>query len=179
MFIINNIDPYCNMIHIYSSQHQNNIISGLQVLPQSTTDSPNDRNKPAFSFDNDTSMNLDGPGYALSLLLIGKLNLNIKIIIYPSFSGEILILGMAFFWGGLGFGGRSFSTSQVPQFAKRLNKLFTVFQYSEEIPMAVVDLSQSLEEVGHAVNCLVGLMDPQHQIVEQYDEIRFIALELI
>ena len=104
-----------------------NVISGLQILPQSTTDSPNDRNKPAFSFDNDTSMNLDGPGYALSLLLIGKLNLNIKIIIYPSFSGEILILGMAFFWGGLGFGGRSFSTSQVSQFAKRSNKLLTVF----------------------------------------------------
>ena len=50
-------------------------------------------NKPAFSFDNDTTMNLDGPGYALSLLLIG----------------EIVILAMAFFAGGLGFGGRSFS----------------------------------------------------------------------
>ena len=55
-------------------------------------------NKPAFSFDNDTTMNLDGPGYALSLLLIG----------------EIVILAMAFFAGGLGFGGRSFPTySQV------------------------------------------------------------------
>ena len=42
------------------------------MLPQSTTDSPSDRNKPAFSFDNDTTMNLDGPGYALSLLLIGN-----------------------------------------------------------------------------------------------------------
>ena len=39
-------------------------------------------------------MNLDGPGYALSLLLIG----------------EIVILAMAFFAGGLGFGGRSFPT---------------------------------------------------------------------
>ena len=48
--------------------------------------------KPAFSFDNDTTMNLDGPGYALSLLLIG----------------EIVILAMAFFAGGLNFGGRSF-----------------------------------------------------------------------
>ena len=54
-----------------------------------------DGNKPAFSFDNDTKMNLDGPGYALSLLLIG----------------EIVILAMAFFVGGLGFGGRSFSSS--------------------------------------------------------------------
>ena len=72
-------------------------------------------------------MNLDGPWYALSLLLIGKLHLTIKILIYPTFPGEILILGMAFFWGGLGFGGRSFSTSQVPQFAIRLNKYFTVF----------------------------------------------------
>ena len=51
-----------------------------------------DGKKPAFSFDNDTTMNLDGPGYALSLLLIG----------------EIVILAMAFFAGGLNFGGRSF-----------------------------------------------------------------------
>ena len=54
-----------------------------------------DRNKPAFSFDNDTKMNLDGPGYALSLLLLG----------------EIVILAMAFFVGGLGFSGRSLSSS--------------------------------------------------------------------
>jgi len=57
---------------------------------------------------------------------------------------------MAFFWGGLGFGGRSFSSSQ----------------YSEEIPLAVVDLSQSFEEVGHAFNWMAGLMDMQNQIVE-------------
>ena len=56
-----------------------------------------DGNKPAFSFDNDTTMNLDGPGYALSLLLIG----------------EIVILAMAFFSGGLGLGGRSFSAQQA------------------------------------------------------------------
>jgi len=67
------------------------VIKGLQVLPsgseqQTTKDG---QNKPAFSFDNDTTMNLDGPGYALSLLLLG----------------EIIILGMAFFSGlGSSFG---------------------------------------------------------------------------
>ena len=70
--------------------------TGLQVLPQASADlqenSSDGQNKPAFSFDNDTTMNLDGPGYALSLLLIG----------------EIVILAMAFFAGGLNFGGRSF-----------------------------------------------------------------------
>ena len=55
-------------------------------------DTSSNGKKPAFSFDNDTTMNLDGPGYALSLLLIG----------------EIVILAMAFFAGGLNFGGRSF-----------------------------------------------------------------------
>ena len=70
-------------------------MSGLQILP-SDGDAEltgggggGGKDKPAFSFDNDTTMNLDGPGYALSLLLIG----------------EIVILAMAFFSGGLGFGG--------------------------------------------------------------------------
>ena len=49
--------------------------TGLQVLPQASSDlqgnSNDGQNKPAFSFDNDTTMNLDGPGYALSLLLLG------------------------------------------------------------------------------------------------------------
>ena len=50
--------------------------TGLQVLPQVSDQqvqgsSKDGQNKPAFSFDNDTTMNLDGPGYALSLLLLG------------------------------------------------------------------------------------------------------------
>ena len=40
------------------------------MLPQSTTENPAD--KPAFSFDNDTTLNLDGPGYALSIHIIGN-----------------------------------------------------------------------------------------------------------
>ena len=82
-----------------------------------------DGNKPAFSFDNDTKMNLDGPGYALSLLLIG----------------EIVILAMAFFVGGLGFGGRSFSSSTrvscstFPQFSIIVFKQYanTVYDLSK------------------------------------------------
>ena len=70
--------------------------AGVQIVPDDDYDTTGD-NKPAFSFDNDTTMNLDGPGYALSLLLIG----------------EIVILAMAFFAGGLGFSGRSFSTSPL------------------------------------------------------------------
>ena len=66
-------------------------------------------------------MNLDGPGYALSLLLIGeiqeKYNFGTKAFVD---SGEILILAMAFFWGGLGFGGRSFSYPQVQHKHKML-----------------------------------------------------------
>ena len=72
------------------------LIIGVQIVPDDDYDTTGD-NKPAFSFDNDTTMNLDGPGYALSLLLIG----------------EIVILAMAFFAGGLGFSGRSFSTSPL------------------------------------------------------------------
>lgn len=76
------------------------VIKGIQMVPSDDPDYDyDDGNKPAFSFDNDTKMNLDGPGYALSLLLIG----------------EIVILAMAFFVGGLGFGGRSFSSpTRVP-----------------------------------------------------------------
>merc|ERR1712083_701574 len=78
------------------------VIRGLQVLPQSSDlqgSSQDGQNKPAFSFDNDTTMNLDGPGYALSLLLIG----------------EIIILGMAFFSGlGSSFG-RSLDIFQADQ----------------------------------------------------------------
>ena len=77
------------------------MLPGIQMLPSDNQDyddydTTSKGKKPAFSFDNDTTMNLDGPGYALSLLLIG----------------EIVILAMAFFAGGLGgvFGGRAFSS---------------------------------------------------------------------
>ena len=87
------------------------LLSGLQILNNDGEDAEffggsgvggngggnGGKEKPAFSFDNDTTMNLDGPGYALSLLLIG----------------EIVILAMAFFSGGLGLGGRSFSAHQA------------------------------------------------------------------
>ena len=59
---------------------KNAFFTGLQVLPQASSDlqgnSNDGQNKPAFSFDNDTTMNLDGPGYALSLLLLGHYFLN-------------------------------------------------------------------------------------------------------
>ena len=58
--------------------------SGLQILPQASAnlqENSNDgQNKPAFSFDNDTTMNLDGPGYALSLLLLGHYFLNSPVL---------------------------------------------------------------------------------------------------
>jgi len=84
------------------------VIRGLQILNNDGEDaeffgssgsggSGGGKEKPAFSFDNDTTMNLDGPGYALSLLLIG----------------EIVILAMAFFSGGLGLGGRSLTDHQA------------------------------------------------------------------
>ena len=38
------------------------------MLPISTKDSPSDENSQVFSFDNDTNMKLDGPGYALSFI---------------------------------------------------------------------------------------------------------------
>ena len=43
---------------------------------QAATPSPRsaDGTKPAFKLANKTSMNLDGPGYALTLLLVGKLS---------------------------------------------------------------------------------------------------------
>ena len=59
-------------------------ITGLQVLPQQSSDLNGDsndgQNKPAFSFDNDTTMNLDGPGYALSLLLLGHYFFNSSVL---------------------------------------------------------------------------------------------------
>ena len=58
--------------------------TGLQVLPQQSSDLNGDsndgQNKPAFSFDNDTTMNLDGPGYALSLLLLGHYFFNSSVL---------------------------------------------------------------------------------------------------
>ena len=41
-----------------------------------------------------------------------------------------------------------------------------MLKYSEEITTAVVDLSHSFEEDGHAVNWLTGLMDLQNQQIE-------------
>merc|ERR1719412_2602698 len=85
------------------------VIRGLQILPSDgdaelTGGGGGGKDKPAFSFDNDTTMNLDGPGYALSLLLIG----------------EIVILAMAFFSGGLGFGGRSFNDNSLVRTSERI-----------------------------------------------------------
>ena len=84
------------------------ILPGLQVLPSDndaelTGGGGGGKEKPAFSFDNDTTMNLDGPGYALSLLLIG----------------EIVILAMAFFSGGLGLGRRSFNDHSLVRTTQR------------------------------------------------------------
>ena len=59
--------------------------------------------KPAFKLANKTSMNLDGPGYALTLLLVGGSNTpsDTKQKILLTFPGQIVILGMAFM-NGLG-----------------------------------------------------------------------------
>ena len=61
--------------------------------------------KPAFKLANKTSMNLDGPGYALTLLLVGGSYIHTprhkaenSILTFP---GQIVILGMAFM-NGLG-----------------------------------------------------------------------------
>ena len=81
-------------------------MSGLQILPSdgdAELTGGGGKDKPAFSFDNDTTMNLDGPGYALSLLLIG----------------EIVILAMAFFSGGLGLGRRSFNDHSLVRTTQR------------------------------------------------------------
>ena len=114
-------------------------MSGLQILP-SDGDAEltgggggggGGKDKPAFSFDNDTTMNLDGPGYALSLLLIG----------------EIVILAMAFFSGGLGFGGRSFSENSLVRASERnisWQNSVSIFQFP--IELSPPDLGQGLEE---------------------------------
>ena len=99
-FILRSIKLWILRTRIHSFRKILYTILGIQMVPQEGQDyddyDSRDGKKPAFSFDNDTTMNLDGPGYALSLLLIG----------------EIVILAMAFFAGGLGgvFGGRSFSS---------------------------------------------------------------------
>ena len=66
--------------HLLKIEMTKTPFTGLQVLPQASSDlqgnSNDGQNKPAFSFDNDTTMNLDGPGYALSLLLLGHYFLN-------------------------------------------------------------------------------------------------------
>ena len=113
---------------------------GLQVLPNDGEDAEffgstgsgggnGGKEKPAFSFDNDTTMNLDGPGYALSLLLIG----------------EIVILAMAFFSGGLGFSGRSFGAQQAVKLlsGNLLKTRSLTFQFPPEF---------SLSDLGHGLD---------------------------
>ena len=45
---------------------------GLQVLPQEY-EAEGSKATAAFTFDNDTTMNLGGPEYALSLLILGNI----------------------------------------------------------------------------------------------------------
>ena len=54
--------------------------TGIQI---ETTPAPNDEN-PAFKFANKTSMNLDGSGYALTLLLVGEQN-----FLYPKMCQDL------------------------------------------------------------------------------------------
>ena len=72
---------------------------------QTATPSPRsaDGARPAFKLANKTSMNLDGPGYALTLLLVGRetSSMNRDLIVRWELSGQIVILGMAFM-NGLG-----------------------------------------------------------------------------
>lgn len=73
------------------------VLTGVQVQP--ATNPQPESNKPAFKLANKTSMNLDGPGYALTLLLVG----------------EILILGMAFMSGlGSDKSSRSLRSAEFP-----------------------------------------------------------------
>ena len=68
--------------------------------------------KPAFKLANKTSMNLDGPGYALTLLLVGIKAIFIftGLMVSLSLSGQIVILGMAFMNG---LGGNSTSSRSM------------------------------------------------------------------
>lgn len=102
------------------------VIKGIQMVPSDNQDyddydTTSNGKKPAFSFDNDTTMNLDGPGYALSLLLIG----------------EIVILAMAFFAGGLNFGGRSFPSLAPITFPGEswLRRLMADLGHGDEAPV--------------------------------------------
>eukprot|EP00090_Calanus_glacialis_P009395 TRINITY_DN17762_c0_g1_i1.p1 TRINITY_DN17762_c0_g1~~TRINITY_DN17762_c0_g1_i1.p1 ORF type:complete len:124 (-),score=24.53 TRINITY_DN17762_c0_g1_i1:126-497(-) len=73
------------------------VITGLQILPQASQPSPVQiKRKQTFAFDNKTSLNLDGAGYALSLFVFG----------------QIIILAMAFA-SGLGSQSRSFGNVKM------------------------------------------------------------------
>ena len=82
---------------------------------QASTQRPSARSgsKPAFKLANKTSMNLDGPGYALTLLLVGDVK---YISLAQQYglcnTGQIVILGMAFM-NGLGSSNNSTSRSLV------------------------------------------------------------------
>ena len=89
------------------------------ILTAVQTRSPSPRStdgatKPAFKLANKTSMNLDGPGYALTLLLVGMRHFNVLYCpdcsVSISLSGQIVILGMAFMNG---LGGNSTSSRSM------------------------------------------------------------------
>ena len=79
-------------------------VAGIQI---ETTPAPpgSDGENPAFKFANKTSMNLDGSGYALTLLLVGKTLFSIEQLktVFLS-TGQIVILAMAFGSGAIGNG---------------------------------------------------------------------------
>ena len=78
--------------------------AGIQI---ETTPAPpgSDGENPAFKFANKTSMNLDGSGYALTLLLVGKILFSIEHLKTVFLSkGQIVILAMAFGSGAIGNG---------------------------------------------------------------------------
>ena len=89
------------------------VLTGVQIQPANIPQSQ--QNKPAFKLSNKTNMNLDGPGYALTLLLVG-INITSPHAWYShsNISGEILILGMAFLSGlGTGQSSRSMVGDEV------------------------------------------------------------------
>ena len=79
---------------------------------QASTQRPSSRSgdKPAFKLANKTSMNLDGPGYALTLLLVGDIKYFSFVHFYKCL-GQIVILGMAFM-NGLGSTNNSTGTGR-------------------------------------------------------------------
>ena len=106
-------------------------VAGIQI---ETTPAPpgSDGENPAFKFANKTSMNLDGSGYALTLLLVGKTLFSIEQLktVFLS-TGQIVILAMAFGSGAIG-NGRSLREKKSMDEVESLQLLLFLLVLSSE-----------------------------------------------